>query len=83
MRSWGIRGSAVLCDQENLRAIAQQDTFLYVQGETLWGHEVHRSHLTDLPDSPLYHLRPYDPQSPYVLEGWHLPNLHASYLHLH
>lgn len=65
------------------RAIAQTDTFLYRQGETLWGHEFHRSHLTNLPKSPLYHLRPFDPHSPAFPEGWHLANLHASYLHTH
>ncbi|GAB4459079.1 MAG: cobyrinate a,c-diamide synthase [Elainellaceae cyanobacterium] len=65
------------------RAIAQQDTFLYRQGETLWGHEFHRSHLTDLPENPLYHLRPYDPTSHHFSEGWHASNFHASYLHSH
>ncbi|BAU41558.1 cobyrinate a,c-diamide synthase [Leptolyngbya sp. O-77] len=65
------------------RAIAQQNTFLYRQGETLWGHEFHRSHLTHSSENPLYHLRPYAPQSPAVLEGWQSPTLHASYLHVH
>lgn len=65
------------------RAIAQQDTFLHRQGETLWGHEFHRSHLTRSSETPLYHLQPYDPQSPAIPEGWQSPTLHASYLHVH
>ncbi len=65
------------------RAIAQQDTFLYRQGETLWGHEFHRSSLTNLSKNPLYCLQSYTPQSPSFPEGWQLPNLHASYLHIH
>jgi cobyrinic acid a,c-diamide synthase len=65
------------------RAIAQQDTFLHRQGETLWGHEFHRSSLTNLSKNPLYRLQPYTPQSPSFPEGWQLPNLHASYLHIH
>lgn len=65
------------------RAIAQQDTFLYRQGETFWGHEFHRSSLTNLSKNPLYHLQPYNPQSPIFSEGWQLPNLQASYLHVH
>ncbi|MBF2086094.1 cobyrinate a,c-diamide synthase [Thermoleptolyngbya sp. C42_A2020_037] len=65
------------------RAIAQQNTFLYRQGETLWGHEFHRSHLTHSSENPLYHLQPYAPQSPAIPEGWQSPTLHASYLHVH
>lgn len=76
-------------------AIAQHDTPLVTTGQTIWGHEFHRSHLTIAPPDPLFHILPASPNlrssdfpispSPHlpISEGWHLPNLHASYIHLH
>jgi cobyrinic acid a,c-diamide synthase len=70
-------------------AIALQDSLLLDKGSTIRGHEFHRSHLTQAPNSPLFalHPTPYTPHppphSPLPNEGWHCPNLHASYLHLH
>jgi cobyrinic acid a,c-diamide synthase len=55
---------------------ARETTVLVQQGETLRGHEFHRSHLSQNSTSPIYHLN----NSP---EGWSLPGLHASYLHMH
>lgn len=76
-------------------AIAQHDTPLVTTGQSIWGHEFHRSHLTIAPDKPLFHIN-HQPQNPRssdfptspsshlpISEGWHLPNLHASYIHLH
>jgi cobyrinic acid a,c-diamide synthase len=65
------------------RAIALQDTPLLPKEAIVWGHEFHRSTLTLPPDSPLYQIQGYDPQSPILSEGWQLPHLHASYVHLH
>lgn len=65
------------------RAIALHSTPLLLQGQEVWGHEFHRSHLSVLPDQPLYRTQGYDPDTPVGEEGWHLPNLHASYVHLH
>ncbi|MBW4580145.1 MAG: cobyrinate a,c-diamide synthase [Tildeniella nuda ZEHNDER 1965/U140] len=64
------------------QAIALHDSLLLDKGTTVWGHEFHRSHLAQEPDSPLFALLP-TPHSPLPNEGWHRPNLHASYLHLH
>jgi cobyrinic acid a,c-diamide synthase len=55
---------------------ARETTVLVQQGEVLRGHEFHRSHLSQNPDRPIYHLN----NSP---DGWSLPGLHASYLHMH
>ncbi|MBD3883556.1 cobyrinate a,c-diamide synthase [Phormidium tenue FACHB-886] len=65
------------------RAAALQDSPLIPQGTIVWGHEFHRSTLTQPAVQPLYQLRGYDPQSPTATEGWQLPHLHASYVHLH
>ncbi|NDJ19285.1 cobyrinate a,c-diamide synthase [Myxacorys almedinensis] len=68
------------------RARALHNTPLLPQGAIVQGHEFHRSHLAIAPDHPLFEF-----SSPYstaaascpTSEGWHLPHLHASYLHLH
>lgn len=83
------------------QAIAVQDSLLFDQGATVYGHEFHRSHLTHEPTSPLFSLHappirlsagrlsdyvepPVEADTPPPTpEGWHLPNLHASYVHLH
>ncbi|MBD2075089.1 cobyrinate a,c-diamide synthase [Phormidium sp. FACHB-592] len=62
-------------------AIALQDGLLLDKGSTIRGHEFHRSHLTLESHSPLFAL--HSPHSSLPNEGWHYPNLHASYLHLH
>jgi cobyrinic acid a,c-diamide synthase len=51
-------------------------TPLLAAGETLCGHEFHRSTLTVESPAPLF-------DGPAGREGWHRNNLHASYLHLH
>ena len=65
------------------QAIVQQTTPLVLQGQTIWGHEFHRSHLTQAPPTPLFsfHATSFTPNP--ALEGWSAHNLHASYLHLH
>lgn len=64
-------------------ATVQQSGPLLPAGATLWGHEFHRSHTTDPPTAPLYHLRGYEAQAPLPPEGWQNHNLQASYVHLH
>ncbi|XHX79811.1 MAG: hypothetical protein RBJ76_07775 [Stenomitos frigidus ULC029] len=77
-------------------AIALQDSLLLDKGSTIRGHEFHRSHLTSESNSPLFALHPTShfplppahtshltPHTSHTDEGWHSPNLHASYLHLH
>jgi cobyrinic acid a,c-diamide synthase len=67
------------------------------EGQQVWGHEFHRSTLTQ---SPPHLFRQYPPESLSncsmtalwhteslsnisAFEGWALPHLHASYIHLH
>lgn len=65
------------------QATALQDSPLLSAGAVVWGHEFHRSRLSEMPTSPLFQKRGYDPQSPATLEGWRLDHVHASYIHLH
>ncbi len=58
------------------QGIALQDTPMVQKGDRIQGHEFHRSHLTIAPQEAVFDL---GKQS----EGWHLHNLHASYVHLH
>ena len=65
------------------QATALQDSPLLSAGAVVWGHEFHRSRLSQMPTSPLFQTRGYDPQSPATSEGWRLEHVHASYIHLH
>ncbi|NJK50561.1 cobyrinate a,c-diamide synthase [Candidatus Gracilibacteria bacterium] len=58
------------------RAIALNDSLLFNAGESIWGHEFHRSQLTSAPQQPIFDLQG-------TLEGWHCNKIHASYVHLH
>jgi cobyrinic acid a,c-diamide synthase len=65
------------------QATALQDSPLLSAGAVVWGHEFHRSHLSELPTKPLFQTRRYDSQGKATLEGWRLHHVHASYIHLH
>jgi len=65
------------------QAIALQDSPLVNKGDQVWGHEFHRSSLTEINDSPLYSLQGYDSHLQYPPEGWQRYQVHASYIHLH
>ncbi len=65
------------------KAIASRSSLLLNEGDTIWGHEFHRSELTDVPPQPMFNLSSWLENSPSYEEGWHCYNLHASYLHLH
>jgi cobyrinic acid a,c-diamide synthase len=76
------------------QAQALVDTPLVHPGQTVIGHEFHRSALTQPPKHPIYQSQRFSqspfaaspfaasPEQPYP-EGWQLNQLHASYLHLH
>lgn len=68
-------------------AIAQAPTVLVETGQIVWGHEFHRSHLTDSNPSALYELYGYgtpdETNHHHSREGWSCFNVHASYVHLH
>jgi cobyrinic acid a,c-diamide synthase len=65
------------------QAIALQDSPLMHKGDRLWGHEFHRSSLTEICDRPLYALQGYESHLQYPNEGWQKYQVHASYTHLH
>ncbi|BBC25352.1 cobyrinate a,c-diamide synthase [Pseudanabaena sp. ABRG5-3] len=65
------------------QAIALQDSPLMNKGDRLWGHEFHRSSLTEICDRPLYALQGYESHLHYPNEGWQKYQVHASYTHLH
>ncbi len=65
------------------QAIALQDSPLMKKGDRIWGHEFHRSSLTEICDQPLYSLQGYDSHLHYPSEGWQKYQVHAAYTHLH
>ncbi len=71
------------------QATALQDGLVVKQGQQVWGHEFHRSSLAPISDlslAPHQGLPLWQTQSLGQVqnqEGWHLPHLHASYVHLH
>lgn len=66
------------------QAIACQASPLLTAGTKVWGHEFHRSRLTQQPESALFDLSGYGPGSHTLQpEGWRCHQLHASYVHLH
>jgi len=65
------------------QATALQDSPLLSAGTIVWGHEFHRSRLSEMPTQPLFQIRGYEEQSSSILEGWQLHHVHASYIHLH
>jgi cobyrinic acid a,c-diamide synthase len=62
---------------------ALQDSLLLKTGDRVWGHEFHRSTLTDLPPQPLYDLQGYESKSIFKAEGWTRYQVQAAYTHLH
>jgi len=65
------------------QAIALEDSPLMNKGDRVWGHEFHRSSLTEISDRPLYSLQGYDSHLQYPSEGWQKYQVHAAYTHLH
>lgn len=53
------------------------------QGERIWGHEFHRSHLNSQSPHPILQIQGYLPQDPINTDGWMQDNCYATYLHLH
>jgi cobyrinic acid a,c-diamide synthase len=62
---------------------ALQDSLLFNTGDRVWGHEFHRSTLTDLPSQPLCNLRGYESSLIFAPEGWSSYQVQAAYTHLH
>ncbi len=62
---------------------ALQNSLLFDLGDRVWGHEFHRSTLTDLPPQPLYTLNGYESSLIFAPEGWCQYQIQAAYTHLH
>ncbi|MFM7885161.1 MAG: hypothetical protein ACKPCM_00345, partial [Pseudanabaena sp.] len=65
------------------QAITLKDSPLVNKGDRVWGHEFHRSSLTEISDRPLYALQGYESHLACPYEGWQRYQVHASYTHLH
>jgi cobyrinic acid a,c-diamide synthase len=62
---------------------ALQDSLLFNVGDRVWGHEFHRSTLTDLSPQPLCKLEGYESNLVFTPEGWCRYQVQAAYTHLH
>jgi cobyrinic acid a,c-diamide synthase len=62
---------------------ALQDSLLLDTGDRLWGHEFHRSTITELSRQPLYNLEGYESNLNFAPEGWCQYQVQAAYTHLH
>mgnify|MGYP003460523223 CR=1 FL=1 len=62
---------------------ALKDTLLLDAGDRVWGHEFHRSTLTNVPTKPLFDLQGYESNLIFASEGWHQYQVQAAYTHLH
>ncbi len=62
---------------------ALQNSLLFNVGDRVWGHEFHRSTLTNLPSQPLYTLNGYESNLIFEPEGWYQQQVQAAYTHLH
>ena len=87
-----IPASAVMGKRLTLgyrQCVALQDSPLLAKDQVVWGHEFHRSFLRfcdegeEKTPARLFEIRGISAQSTSELEGWGMPNLHASYVHLH
>ncbi|NEQ77371.1 MAG: cobyrinate a,c-diamide synthase [Okeania sp. SIO2C9] len=68
------------------QAITNIDTPLLAANTQVYGHEFHRSELTEVPERHLYKMWRIDEdknRSKATVEGWKFYQLHASYLHIH
>jgi cobyrinic acid a,c-diamide synthase len=65
------------------KTTALLDSCLLKAGNTICGHEFHRSALTHSPTDPLLAIKGFYESDSQLYEGWRFYNLHASYIHLH
>ena len=69
------------------QAIPLSSTVLFNQEQqhypVIWGHEFHRSQITPNSEQPIWKMRGASRHSPILYDGWHIKQIHASYLHLH
>jgi cobyrinic acid a,c-diamide synthase len=76
-----VMGKRLTLGYRQITAI--RDSLLFNVGDRVWGHEFHRSSLTELPAQPLCNLEGYESNLVFGSEGWNLYQAQASYVHLH
>ncbi|AFY91461.1 cobyrinate a,c-diamide synthase [Chamaesiphon minutus] len=76
-----VMGKRLILGYRQLTAL--QNSVLFNAGDRVWGHEFHRSTLTDLPPSPLCDLHGYESNLVFAAEGWSRYQVQAAYTHLH
>ncbi|AFZ00824.1 cobyrinate a,c-diamide synthase [Calothrix sp. PCC 6303] len=84
----GVLPTTAIMDQRLTLGYRQATTlgnsFLFDAETTVYGHEFHRSRLISHPEPALFHTSRVDTEEFTGNEGYNLlPNLHASYIHLH
>jgi cobyrinic acid a,c-diamide synthase len=76
-----VMGNRLILGYRQLTAL--QNSVLFNAGDRVWGHEFHRSTLTELPASPVCDLQGYESNLVFAAEGWSRYQVQASYTHLH
>jgi cobyrinic acid a,c-diamide synthase len=76
-----VMGNRLILGYRQLTAL--QNSVLFNAGDRVWGHEFHRSTLTELPPSPIYNLQGYESNLVFAAEGWSRYQVQAAYTHLH
>lgn len=76
-----VMGKRLILGYRQLTAL--QNSLLFNVGDRVWGHEFHRSTLTELPSSPVYDLQGYESNLVFAAEGWSSYQVQAAYTHLH
>jgi cobyrinic acid a,c-diamide synthase len=76
-----VMGKKLILGYRQLTAIA--DNLLLNAGDRIWGHEFHRSTLTNLSPHPLYHMQGYESKLSFAAEGWYGARVQGAYTHIH
>jgi cobyrinic acid a,c-diamide synthase len=76
-----VMGNRLILGYRQLTAL--QNSVLFNAGDRVWGHEFHRSTLTELPLSPVCDLQGYESNLVFAAEGWSRYQVQAGYTHLH
>ncbi len=76
-----VMGQRLTLGYRQLTALT--NSLLCKTGDRVWGHEFHRSTLTDAPIDPLFDLQGYESNSIFAPEGWSRYQVQAAYTHLH
>jgi cobyrinic acid a,c-diamide synthase len=76
-----VMGKRLILGYRQLTAL--QNSVLFNAGDRVWGHEFHRSTLTELPSFPVCNLQGYESNLVFAAEGWSRYQVQAAYTHLH